>query len=68
MFIAELMPKHSIYIHLLPESAQQVIGEVHQNTAPAKRMLENEGFRYENYVDIFDAGTGEIIGFGKFHR
>ncbi|MEH6578141.1 MAG: arginine N-succinyltransferase [Amphritea sp.] len=56
VFIAELMPKHSIYIHLLPESAQQVIGEVHQNTAPAKRMLENEGFRYENYVDIFDAG------------
>ncbi len=56
VFIAELMPKHSIYIHLLPESAQQVIGQVHQNTAPAKRMLESEGFRYENYVDIFDAG------------
>ncbi|WP_432471586.1 arginine N-succinyltransferase [Amphritea sp. HPY] len=56
VFIAELMPKHSIYMHLLPEPAQQVIGQVHQNTIPARRMLENEGFRYEGYVDIFDAG------------
>lgn len=55
-FIAELMPKYSIYIHLLPEEAQEVIGRVHANTEPARRMLENEGFRFENYVDIFDAG------------
>ncbi|MDO6564807.1 arginine N-succinyltransferase [Amphritea sp. 1_MG-2023] len=55
-FIAELMPKHSIYIHLLPESARQVIGEVHKNTLPARKMLESEGFRYEEYIDIFDAG------------
>jgi len=56
VFIAELMPKYSIYIHLLPEEAQQVIGRVHANTEPARKMLENEGFRFENYVDIFDAG------------
>ncbi|RDH44573.1 arginine N-succinyltransferase [Zooshikella ganghwensis] len=56
VFIAELMPKHLIYTNLLPESAQAVIGEVHENTRPALRMLENEGFRYEGYVDIFDAG------------
>ncbi|WP_286240922.1 arginine N-succinyltransferase [Neptuniibacter halophilus] len=56
VFIAELMPKYSIYIHLLPEEAQAVIGRVHANTEPARRMLENEGFRFENYVDIFDAG------------
>lgn len=56
VFIAELMPKYSIYIHLLPEEAQRVIGCVHANTEPARRMLENEGFRFENYVDIFDAG------------
>lgn len=55
-FIAELMPKHSIYIHLLPETAQQVIGEVHNNTRPARKMLEDEGFHFEGYVDIFDAG------------
>ena len=56
VFIAELMPKHSIYIHLLPDTARSVIGEVHEHTAPAKRMLESEGFRYDNYVDIFDGG------------
>lgn len=54
--IAELMPKHPIYIHLLPEEAQAVIGRVHPNTEPACRLLRSEGFRYENYVDIFDAG------------
>lgn len=55
-FIAELMPKYSMYIHLLPEEAQAVIGRVHKNTEPARRMLESEGFRFEDYVDIFDAG------------
>ena len=55
-FIAELMPKHSIYIHLLPDSAQQAIGEVHANTRPARKMLEDEGFHFEGYVDIFDGG------------
>lgn len=55
-FIAELMPKYTIYLHLLPEEAQAVIGCVHANTEPARKMLENEGFRFENYVDIFDAG------------
>lgn len=56
VFIAELMPKYSIYIHLLPDEAQEVIGKVHANTEPARALLENEGFRFENYVDIFDAG------------
>lgn len=54
--IAELMPKHPIYIHLLPPEAQAVIGKVHPNTEPACSLLRSEGFRYENYVDIFDAG------------
>ncbi|MBR9884598.1 arginine N-succinyltransferase [Marinobacterium lacunae] len=56
VFIAELMPKHSIYIHLLPKDAQEVIGRVHPNTEAAYRMLEMEGFRFESYIDIFDAG------------
>lgn len=55
-FIAELMPIHPIYVHMLPESAQQVIGKVHKNTEPARKMLENEGFRFEGYIDIFDGG------------
>lgn len=55
-FIAELMPKHPLYIHYLSAAAQQVIGEVHPDTAPARAVLEAEGFRYLNYVDIFDGG------------
>ena len=55
-FIADLMPKHPIYIRLLPKVAQQVIGVPHEATRPALKLLEREGFRFEGYVDIFDAG------------
>ncbi|MDB5960138.1 MAG: astA [Massilia sp.] len=55
-FIAELMPRQPLYVDYLPESAQQVIGKVHRNTQPARKMLEQEGMHFEGYVDIFDAG------------
>jgi arginine N-succinyltransferase len=55
-FIAELMPKHPVYVNLLPADARDAIGVVHRETVPARAMLEQEGFRYEGYVDIFDAG------------
>ncbi len=55
-FIADLMPRHPIYIPLLPASAQEVIGKVHQNTRPAMAVLESEGFRFNDHVDIFDGG------------
>ncbi|BCA57782.1 arginine N-succinyltransferase [Sphingomonas sp. HMP6] len=55
-FIADLFPKHPIYIAMLPESARAVIGLPHPSGRAAMRMLENEGFAYENYVDIFDGG------------
>jgi arginine N-succinyltransferase len=55
-FIAELMPKHPVYVNLLPPDAREAIGAVHKDTIPARTMLEQEGFRYEGYVDIFDAG------------
>jgi len=55
-FIAELMPRHPVYVSLLPATAREVIGEVHTDTQAARAMLEQEGFRYEGYVDIFDAG------------
>ena len=55
-FIAELMPKHPIYTDFLSDEAQSVIGQVHPQTAPARAVLEKEGFRYRNYVDIFDGG------------
>jgi arginine N-succinyltransferase len=55
-FIADLMPKHPVYIAMLPESAKSVIGIPHPSGRAAMRMLENEGFAWENYVDIFDGG------------
>ncbi|ASG63562.1 arginine N-succinyltransferase [Kluyvera genomosp. 3] len=55
-FIAELMPKHPIYTDFLSEEARAVIGQVHPQTAPARAVLEKEGFRYRDYVDIFDGG------------
>lgn len=55
-FIADLMPKHPIYIPLLPKNAQDVIGAVHQHTKPALRILEDEGFETCDMVDIFEAG------------
>ena len=55
-FIADLMPKHPIYTALLAESARAVMGEPHDSGRPAMRMLEAEGFRFDNYIDIFDGG------------
>ena len=55
-FVAELMPKHPLYSSFLTPEAQAVVGKTHPQTEPARRMLESEGFRYEGYVDIFDAG------------
>ena len=55
-FIGDLMPRHSIYIPLLPKEAQNVIGKVHEKTEPALKILQGEGFRFQNMVDIFDAG------------
>lgn len=55
-FIAELMPKHPLYVDFLTPAAREVIGQVHPCTVPARKILESEGFRYANYVDIFDAG------------
>ncbi|QLC21350.1 arginine N-succinyltransferase [Parasphingopyxis sp. CP4] len=55
-FIADLMPKHPIYLNMLPEAARSVIGKPHPSGRAAMRMLEKEGFRYNGYVDIFDGG------------
>ncbi|GKW54350.1 MULTISPECIES: arginine N-succinyltransferase [Pseudoalteromonas] len=56
VFIAELMPKYPIYVNLLSKDAQAVIGQVHDNTRPAIELLKSEGFTFNGYVDIFDAG------------
>lgn len=55
--IAELMPKHPLYLALLPREARAVVGQVHAQTAPARALLESEGLHFSNYVDIFDGGA-----------
>lgn len=55
-FIAELMPRHPLYVAYLAPEAQEVIGRTHVDTAPARHLLEQEGMHFEGYVDIFDAG------------
>ena len=55
-FIADLMPKHPVYIAMLPESARSAIGLPHPSGRAAMRMLEGEGFSAEGYIDIFDGG------------
>lgn len=55
-FITELMPKYPIYTTLLPNDAQAVIGQPADAGRPAMELLQREGFRFDNVVDIFDAG------------
>jgi arginine N-succinyltransferase len=55
-FIADLNPRHPIYIPLLAPDVQAVIGRVHHDTEPALALLRGEGFRQLDEVDIFDAG------------
>jgi arginine N-succinyltransferase len=55
-FIANLMPKHPVYVPLLPYNVQAIIGKVHRETLPALELLSQEGFVFDNEVDIFDAG------------
>ena len=55
-FIAELMPRHPLYVVMLPPAAQTVIGQVHTQTRPALTLLAQEGFCKSPMIDIFDGG------------
>lgn len=55
-FISDLMPHYPIYVTMLPTAAQKVIGQIFPSSQPAARILMEEGFKHEGYVDLFDAG------------
>jgi arginine N-succinyltransferase len=55
-FIADLMPRTPIYVALLTDAAKAVMGQPHPSGRAALRMLEEEGFYFDRYVDIFDGG------------
>ncbi len=55
-FIEDLMPRYPIYTSLLSEGSRAILGAVHPHTVPALAMLQAEGFRIDNLIDIFDGG------------
>ncbi len=55
-FITDLMPKYPIYVELLKKEAQDAIGKPLEASKPAMHLLEKEGFLYQGYIDLFDAG------------
>ncbi len=55
-FIAELLPRHPVYVLLLPMEARAAIGQVHERTRPALKLLREEGFQDSGMIDIFDGG------------
>ncbi|WP_144113531.1 arginine/ornithine succinyltransferase subunit alpha [Paraburkholderia sp. BCC1886] len=55
-FIAEVMPTYPIYVPLLPEAAQRVLGEPDERALLAYDIHQEEGFETDRYIDIFDAG------------
>jgi len=73
-FIADLMPKHPLYVNMLPKEAQTVIGQPNVKGKPALEMLKNEGFRWNGHVDIFDAAPSvdtkidEIVSVKNSHE
>ena len=55
-FIQDLMPRHPVYTVFLSKAARECIGRPHDGAKPAYDMLIEEGFEWDNYIDIFDGG------------
>lgn len=55
-FLAELMPHYPIYVPLLPDAAQEAMGQVHPRAQVSFDIMTREGFETEHYIDIFDGG------------
>ncbi|MCE0495858.1 arginine N-succinyltransferase [Vibrio salinus] len=55
-FIAELMPHYPLYVPLIDEEAQQVMGQVHSDAELQCHLLSEQGFEPDKYLEIFDGG------------
>ncbi|MFF7707900.1 arginine/ornithine succinyltransferase subunit alpha [Pseudomonas sp. NPDC007930] len=55
-FLAELMPHYPIYVPLLPDAAQEAMGQVHPRAQITFDILMREGFETDHYIDVFDGG------------
>ncbi len=54
--IVELMPHYPVYVPLLPGAAQAAMGQIHPEGEFPFRLLSEEGFEPDEYIDIFDGG------------
>ena len=54
--LAELLPGYPLYVPMLPDAAQEAIGQVRPASQVVYDILMAEGFESDNYVDIFDGG------------
>lgn len=54
--IKEIIPQYPLYMALLPKAVQEIIGKTHESTKPAMHMLINEGFVFNQEVDVLEAG------------
>jgi arginine N-succinyltransferase len=54
--IVELMPHYPVYVPLLPGDAQAAMGQIHPEGELPFRLLTEEGFEPDEYIDIFDGG------------
>ena len=54
--IVELMPHYPVYVPLLPGDAQAAMGQIHPDGDLAFKLLTEEGFEADEYIDIFDGG------------
>ena len=50
------MPPHPIYVTLLSEAAQEAIAQPHDGAMETFRLLQREGYRVGQHIDIFDGG------------
>jgi len=50
------MPQYPIYVPMLPQAAQDCIGQIHPDGQVAFDILQREGFQTNSYVDLFDGG------------
>jgi arginine N-succinyltransferase len=55
-FIEDLMPRYPIYVDMLPKDARECLGKPHDSAIGAYKMLLEEGFAFNNYIDVFDGG------------
>jgi arginine N-succinyltransferase len=55
-FIEGFLPEFPIYLELLPREVQECAGKMHTNTFPAFKILQEEGFKDTDLIDLLDGG------------